>query len=441
MAKDAPAPLPADRSETAFTDYKPAFSKAQAVAEANRCLYCEGAPCIKACPTGINIPEFIRKISTGNVTGSAKTIFSANILGMSCARVCPVEELCEGDCVYHGLDMPPIAIGRLQRYATDEAFDQGRRFFEAGPDTGRSVGCVGGGPASLAAAHELRRLGHRVTIYERGARLGGLNTTGVAPYKMRSDRALEEVDWILGIGGIEVQTGVEVGADLPWADLEARHDAIFLGAGLGADRKLGVPGEHAPGIHGAVAFIEAMKLGKVDVQHVHHALVIGGGNTAMDCVRECLGLGIEHVTLVYRKDEASMSGYAHEWSAARKLGANAMWHALPTAFLGDTHVTGARVTRLHVDGSPVAGSEVEIPASLVLVAIGQGRLGQLVAGLPGVSLQGGRVVVDDDGYTGRPGLYAGGDCANGGKEVVNAAAEGKRAAIAIDRSFKEAAHG
>ncbi len=429
---DAPKPIPDDRAERAFADYKPALSQAAAIAEANRCLFCEDAPCIRACPTSIDIPQFIRKISTGNLRGSAGTIFASNILGASCARVCPVEELCEGDCVHNALGQPPIAIGRLQRHATEAAIARGYTYFEAGPDSGLSVGLVGGGPASLAAAHELRRLGHRVTIYERAQHLGGLNLTGVAPYKMRADRAADEVDWILGIGGVDVQLGVEVGASLPWSELEARHDALFLGVGLGADRLLNIPGAQLDGVQGAVAFIEQMKLGPVDLKHVHHAVVIGGGNTAVDCVRELLGLGVQNVTMIYRRGEDSMSGYAHEWSAAKKEGARAVWGALPVAFEGDFRLESVRCAYLNVDGTPVAGSALEIPAQLALLAIGQSRLGALVAGLDGVTVDGGRVVVDAQGFTGRPGLWAGGDCANGGKEVVNAAAEGKRAALAMD---------
>src|SRR4051812_30208602 len=198
--------LKGDRSETGFSDHKPAYTDAQAKTEANRCLFCADAPCIKACPTSIDIPQFIRKIATDNLKGSARTIFDANILGMSCARVCPVEVLCVGDCVYNEMGVDPIQIGKLQRYATDTAFAEGWRFFEAGKDTGKSVGLVGAGPSSLAAAHELRRQGQRVTIYDKRAVVGGLNTTGVAPYKMKADRSLDETAWVLGIGGIEILT-------------------------------------------------------------------------------------------------------------------------------------------------------------------------------------------------------------------------------------------
>lgn len=438
--------LPPERAEAGFADYKPAYTQTQALAEANRCLYCVDAPCVQHCPTAINIPEFIRKISTGNVEGAARTIFSANVLGMSCARVCPVEVLCAGACVYNDLESPAIEIGKLQRYATDAAFAAGWQFFEAGPATGKHVGIVGGGPAALAAAHELRRLGHGCTIYDAGGVLGGLNTTGVAPYKMRADRALDEVEWILQIGGIEVVSDVVVGRDLSFAELESRHDALVIALGLGADRMLDIPGKQLAGIHGAVAFIAAFKLGQVDLAGVQHAVVLGGGNTAVDAVRELLGLGVPEVTMLYRGDEAQMSGYGHEWKAAKVEGARASWRSQPLEYVsspsrpsgsdGDGRVSGLRCARLGADRKAIAGSEFELPAQLVLLAIGQARLGAMAAALPGVQVEDGRVVVDADGATGRPKVYAAGDCANGGKEVVNATAEGKRAAQAIDRALR-----
>jgi glutamate synthase (NADPH/NADH) small chain len=420
------------RSETVFEDFKPAYTKGQALAEANRCLYCQDAPCIQACPTAINIPEFIRKISTGNVRGSAKTIFDSNILGMSCARVCPVEVLCVGACVYNEMGVPPIQIGKLQRYSTDAAFEAGWRYYEAGADTGKSVGLIGAGPASLACAHELRRYGHAVTIYEKRAVVGGLNSTGVAPYKMKSDRAVEEAEWVLAIGGVDVQTGVEVGRDVQWSDLLARHDALFVGMGLGPDRLVSGPGSHLAGIHGAVEYIEALKLGTVDLTGVSRAVVLGGGNTAIDAVRELLGLGVPDVAMVYRGDEAGMSGYIHEWNAAKVSGARGLWHTQPTGFEGLDGVTGVRCVRTDASKRVLPDTEHVVPADLVLVAIGQSKLGDLLAGLHGVEVdKGGRVVADERGATGRPGVFVGGDCRNGGKEVVNAAAEGKAAAQGI----------
>jgi glutamate synthase (NADPH/NADH) small chain len=423
--------LPDDRSESVFEDYKPAYNTAQAAVEANRCLYCHDAPCIKACPTHIDIPEFIRKIATGNVKGSAKTIFDSNILGMSCARVCPVEVLCVGDCVYNAMGVPPINIGKLQRYATDMAFDKGWTYYEAGADSGKSVGLVGAGPASLAAAHRLRRFGHRCTIYEKRDVVGGLNTTGVAAYKMRADRSEDEVAWVLGIGGIDVVTGVRIPDDIGWDELAGRHDALFIGFGLGADSWLSLPGADLDGIWGAVDFIEKMKVDRVHINGVRTALVIGGGNTAIDAVRQLRGLGIADVRMVYRGGEAAMAGYEHEWDAAKEEGVSVMWNAVPVAFEGGDHVDNVVLVRTNEDKRPIPGSEFGVAADIVLLAVGQAKLSDLVAGLQGVAVQGGKIVTDARGATGRKGVWAGGDGRNGGKEVVNAVAEGRDAAVAI----------
>lgn len=429
---DPRSPLKLDRSENVFTDYKPAYTEAQAVAEATRCLYCSDAPCMHACPTHIDVPQFIRKIASHNDKGSARTIFDANILGMSCARVCPVETLCVGSCVYNHLGHPPIQIGRLQRYATDRAFDQGWRYYEAGPDTGKKVALIGAGPASLACAHELRRRGHGAVILEKRQEIGGLNTTGVAPHKMKADQGVREAEWVLGIGGIEVRTGVEVGKDISVADLDKQFDAVFVGLGLGPDTPLQVPGEALTGVHGAVAWIEQFKLGQLDLRGVQSCLVIGGGNTALDCVREAITLGIPNVTMVYRGTEKGMPGYSHEWKAAQVKGAKAEWQAVPVAFEGPGKVQRAVLQRLDASKKPIVGATFAVQADLVLMAIGQARIGDLVGGLEGIAVERGVVVTDAHGATGRPGWYAGGDCRNGGKEVVNAAAEGKAAAIAID---------
>ena len=431
-----PAEPTHQRSESAFTDYKLPLLRDAAVAEANRCLFCHDAPCIKACPTAIDIPQFIRKIATDNVRGSAKTIFESNILGMSCARVCPVEVLCVGACVYNELEQPPIEIGKLQRYATDRAYEAGWTFFEAGRPTGKRVALIGAGPASLAAAHELRRFGHACTIFEKRAVVGGLNATGVAPYKMRADRAMTEVEWVLSIGGIEVRTGVSVGTDVTPEALEREFDAVFVGVGLGADSRLGVPGEELAGVHGAVAWIESMKLGRVDVGAIRRAAVIGGGNTAIDVVREVAGLGIPHVEMIYRGTREGMSGYAHEWTAALAEGAHAEWRAVATAIEGGAgRVERVRCVRVDENKRAIAGSEFVVEADLVLLAIGQSKLGAMLAGLGGIAVESGRIRTDATGFTGRSKWYAGGDCTNGGKEVVNAAAEGKRAARAIDAAL------
>jgi len=367
---------------------------------------------------------------------------------MSCARVCPTEVLCEGECVLNELGGPAIHIGQLQRYATDIAFAEGWRFFEAGASSGKSVGLVGGGPASLAAAHALRVMGHACTIYERRAMIGGLTVTGIAPYKIRADRAAEEVEWLLKIGGIEVQTEVEVGEKLSLSELESRHDALFFGFGLGPDSRLSTQGEELEGIQGAVAFIEEMKLGPVDLSGVEHALVIGGGNTAVDASRELLGLGVQSVSLVYRGGEAAMKGYSHEWAAAKQAGAQGLMQVLPLFFKRSTegHVQAVRCIRTDAEKRVIEGTEFDLKADLVLLAIGQSKLGRLLGNLGGIELEHDCVQIDEQGATGRPGYFAGGDCVNGGKEVVNAAQEGKRAATAIHawlqagQSLKGGAH-
>jgi dihydropyrimidine dehydrogenase (NAD+) subunit PreT len=433
--------LPSGRAEEGFKDKKPLYTPAEAMAEANRCLYCADAPCIKACPTAINIPEFIRKISTGNVKGSARTILTANILGQSCAQACPVEVLCAGSCVYTGWGREPINIGRLQRYAVETTLAKTPNLFQAKPPTGKRIALVGSGPASIAAAGLLALEGHTCIIYERKAIPGGLNSLGIAPYKLKSDEALKEMEWVFSLGRIELRTGVEVveqakgPGQVSASELLASHDAVFLGLGLGADSKMKIPGEDGEGVQGATHLIERLKVEPgLKLQGVKHAIVVGGGNTALDIAHELALLGVQ-VDMVYRRSEQDMGGYVHELDGARKDGVRLVENRQPVEIVRkDGKVVAVKLAATS-DGKPVPGSEEVVPAELVVMAIGQERATGVARAFSGVELDSrGRVKVEPSTHrTGNAKVWSGGDCVNGGKEVVNAVAEAKIAVRDIQR--------
>jgi glutamate synthase (NADPH/NADH) small chain len=431
--------LPAGRLEERFTEKKPLYTPAEALAEANRCLYCVDAPCIKACPTSIDIPTFIRKIATDNVKGAARTILTANLLGESCGQVCPVEVLCAGDCVYNDWGRDPIKIGRLQHFAVTETLKRDPKLFTRAPLTGKKVALVGAGPASIAAAGYLALLGHETVIFEKRSIPGGLNTLGIAPYKMKGDAALAEIEWVLSLGGVELRTGVEVvkgeagAGQVSSADLLRDYDAVFLGLGLGPDSHLGIPGEDGGGVVGAVALIERIKAHEaLSLAGVKRAIVVGGGNTALDALHELSLLGIA-TTMVYRRSEGEMTGYTHELAAARLDGGHLIENRVPVSVVRE----GERVTALRVaearEGRAVGGTESDLPADLLVVAIGQSRATQVALAFEGVEVDSkGRVQVDATTHrTGNARVYSGGDCVNGGKEVVNAVAEAKVAVKAM----------
>ena len=416
--------LPGGRLESRLADSKPLYSDGEAIAEANRCLYCHDAPCIAACPTGIDIPTFIRKIGTENVRGSARAILSANILGYSCARVCPVEVLCAGACVYNAWERTPIAIGRLQRYATEKIMASGvaAALLPRAAANGKRIACVGAGPASLACAGYLALEGCSVTLYEKRGIAGGLNVTGVAPYKMHAEGGVAEVEFIRSLG-VTIKTGAEVGKDLKPEQLLQEHDAVFLGCGLGTDSALDIPGAQGDGVTGAVAWIERLKLQPgFALTGVTHAVVVGGGNTAIDAARELAKLGVPEVAMLYRRSEADMSGYAHELEHARAEGVRLIERATPAAFVRE----GARLKAVQLADSR------EFPCELAILAIGQGSLGSLAQSFAGVTTDAkGRVVAEaGTGRTANPKLWVGGD-ATGGELVVTAVQDGKRAARSI----------
>lgn len=428
----SPYSLPSERLEAKFADKYPPLTRSEAEFESARCLYCYDAPCIKSCPTSIDIPTFIRKIATGNLRGSARTILEANLLGASCAKVCPVEVLCESTCVYTGWDREAIPIGRLQRYAMDHA--RSTDLLPKHESNGKSVALVGAGPASLACAGTLALAGYRAVLFERNEVPGGLNSTGVAPYKLRADAALDEVAFIEELG-VEMKLGVSVGADVTAAQLLEEFDAVFLGPGLGDDSKLGVAGEDGAGVIGAVAWIRQMKLdASASVDGVTRALVVGGGNTAIDVARELRGLGVESVTMSYRRDRGSMSAYEHELSQGLDEGVTIAECSAVREIVRDEAgaLVGARLVRTD-DGAPTDEDIGIMPADLVVVAIGQAKLHALATQFDGVECDDrGRIVVSEDFATGNPRVFAGGDAVNGGMEVVNAVHDGQAAARAID---------
>jgi glutamate synthase (NADPH/NADH) small chain len=428
--------LPVPRNLEKFPDLHPPLDANSALSEANRCLYCFDAPCTVACPTHIDVPRFIKKIASGNLQGSAMTILDANILGLSCSRVCPVDVLCEGSCVMLRHDRKPIEIARLQRYAMDRYYDGSPELAPRSPAVTGRVACVGGGPASLACAAELRRHGCAVTIFDNRAYPGGLNTFGVAEYKLRPSDSLREVEMVRSLG-VEFQQ-TEVGANVSLEDLEREYDYIFIGVGLGAMESLGIPGEASHGVVDALRFIERYKTMR-DFQVGRRVVVIGGGNTAIDAANAAKRLGADEVHLFYRRTEREMPAFSFEYDHSKLEGVQFHWLAQPVEVLTrDGYAVAAKFveTRLSEADStgrrrpePVPGTEFVIECDMVIPALGQSRLTGL---LRGVELERGTIVVDRaTGRTSNPRYYAGGDCVNGGREVVDAVADGMRAALAI----------
>jgi dihydropyrimidine dehydrogenase (NAD+) subunit PreT len=429
-----------------FGDLHPPFDRQAAVLEANRCLYCFDAPCTIACPTHIDVPSFIKKIASGNLAGSARTILDANILGASCSRACPVEVLCEGACVMHRYNKQPIQIARLQRFAMDALHESGAPLpFTPGADTGLSVALVGAGPASLACAAELRRRGIRATLYDARPLPGGLNSYGVAEYKLPLVESLREIDMLTELG---VEFHFETMIDkATLVKLEREHDAIFLGIGLGAIHQLGVAGEQLAGVTNALDLIAGYKSGSQMTVPVR-VVVVGAGNTAIDAAIAAVRLGAADVHIVYRRGPEQMSAFRFEYEHAKNEGVKFLWHVQPTAVLGDRTVEGVKLAKLvsTEDGSivPENGSEFTLAADLVVLSIGQGTHTSFLSedgnGSAKVQLERGRILIDRaTGQTSNPKVFAGGDCTNGGREVVDAVADGKRAGIGI-AAWLEAQH-
>lgn len=426
-----------------FADLHPPFEAQAAVIESNRCLNCFDAPCTSACPTHIDVPKFIKKIASSNLHGAALGILDANILGASCARVCPVEVLCEGACVMHGFNEQPIEIGRLQRFAMDNFHVHGgrlpRRSDEKRPE---KIACIGAGPASLAAAAELQQQGFQVTIFDKRSLPGGLNTYGIAEYKLPLTDSLREIELIKDLG-VEFRLGIEIRGETSLAELEAEFDIIFIGAGLGAMHRLAIPGESHPGVIDALQFIEDYKAGKLfwvegDV------VVIGAGNTAIDAANAAKRLGAKSVSILYRRTREHISAFDFEYRQALQEGVRFLWLTqLMAIHSSSTDITSVECMRMEIgpDGSlkPVDASTFHLECNMVIPAIGQSPLLELLNQCRDVKLEQGRVIVDrETGQTTNPKYFAGGDCVNGGREVVDAVADGKRAGVAIARLLEVA---
>jgi dihydropyrimidine dehydrogenase (NAD+) subunit PreT len=437
-------PLDITQIEQNFAEINPAMTQAEAFAEANRCLYCFDAPCMHACPTHIDVPSFIKKIASDNLLGSARVIFDANPIGATCARVCPVEVLCEGACVEGTLLQKPIEIGRLQRYATDYAMSNGKQIFTKGAFIGKSVGIVGSGPAGLSCGAYLARLGYDVTVYEKNEKPGGLDTYGMAEYKMPQSVSLSEAEHVEKMG-VKFETNTLIGSapasisngvrHVAFEELMRDHDAVFIAVGLGETNRLNIPGEELEGVYDALQFIEKVKTRDwASVPLGKNVVVIGAGNTAIDAVTQAKRLGAERVTLVYRRTEKDASAYDYELELARKDGIEFVWQAAPIGILPDndgTHVGSLRCEK--TDGSLEL---FEIKCDQVIKAVGQQKMRSFFADVASVETDDkGRVVVNGQMQTSNPKVFAGGDCANGGKEAVDASQMGKLAAMGIHETL------
>ena len=420
-----------------FCDSHAPLNLTQAQIESDRCYYCFNAPCTLACPTSIDVPQFIQRIAQGNLRGAAQTILESNALGGMCSRVCPTENLCEKDCVRNTNENKPVEIGLLQRFATDAYFsDPGEPLFTRAAPSGRRVAVVGAGPAGLAAAHRLALLGHAVVLFEARSKLGGLNEYGLASYKTTQNFAQKEIDWLLSIGGIEVRTGQVLGRDITVDGLVESYDAVFLGLGLAGVNALGIVEPQVDGLRAAVDFIADIRQAAdvADVPVGRSVIVIGGGMTAVDAAVQARKLGAREVSIVYRRGAEAMSASAYEQEWAQKNGVNIRHWAAPKEILAANGVlTGVRFATTKTEAGKLVetGETFTLVADMVLTAIGQSFVAEPVGTT--ITLEQGRIRADEDGRTSHSKIWAGGDCRFGGLDLtVDAVEQGKRAAISID---------
>lgn len=429
-----------------FSDIHPPFeTKDAAMVEANRCLFCYDAPCMKSCPTGIDVPKFIKQIATENIKGSAHTILVSNIMGAGCSKVCPVEKLCEGACVYNLMEETPIHIAKLQRYATEIAMQKNWQLFERKPSNGKKVAVVGAGPAGLSCAHVLSREGVDVTIFEKETKGGGLMTYGIAAYKVTPQFCEDEVNYILGVGGIEIKYNQELGKDISLAQLKKEFDAVYLGIGVGVARQLDIPGEKLEGVVDAIQFIYDIRANGFSTVPVGDKVaVIGMGMTAIDAATQAKRLGAKEVTLVYRRTEAEKPCTDVELDIAKLDGCEIIWLAAPQRIKGSGGKVKQLVCSVMKLGEPDAsgrkspvdtGETFTLDVDMVIKAAGQVPFEKLVKKFK-IQNSKGKISIDSNCATNIKGVFAGGDAVNGGKEVVDAVQAGKDGAAAILRHLK-----
>ena len=420
-----------------FKQKKPLMNGTEAFVESSRCLFCYDAPCIKACPTHIDIPLFIKQIHTGNVDGAAETIYDQNWMGNACGKVCPTQVLCEGACVLNHAHVKPIEIGRLQNFATRQAIEADKQLYRKGEPNGKKVAVIGAGPAGIACACELSVLGYAVTIFEAHEKPSGLTVYGTAPYKITNEEALSEVAYLQKQLGFDIQYESPVVSEAQIRDLEAQYDAIFLGVGIGPTSSLGIPGEDLNQVIGAVEFIQNLRFKKHRMHMPQSVVVLGGGNTAMDAASESARMGAEKVYLAYRRSKDAMGAYWFEYDLALSAGVQGVFNASPKEILEkDGNVAGVKFIKTALENgrlSEIPGSEFVIECDMVIKATGQAKMGDFLKQIEGLTLDASqRIVVDPVHFqTSNPKYFAGGDAVNGGAEVVNGAYEGKQAALGI----------
>lgn len=417
-----------------FEQIHPLMDASVAAKKSARCLFCHDAPCITACPTGIDIPMFIRQINSGNVMGAANTIYSANYFGQICGKVCPTEVLCEGACVYNEQDIAPVEIGALQTFACNKAIHSNYPLGRLAKLNNKKIAVIGSGPSGIACACELRKLGYDVDVFEAKSKPSGLALYGTAPYKILNREVTEELKYLEEQFGFNLKLNHMVSDPMA---LQAEYEAVFLGIGLGKTRSLGIPGEELVNSHCASEYIEQVKLYPLTAHTGNKVLVIGGGNTAMDAASESARLGAETVIIAYRRDRESMSAYDFEYTLAKDAGAKSMFGVSPVRILGDEKVEGVEFMRTaQLDGKleAIVDSNFVVECDVVIRATGQKKLIEFLGKIDGLELdRKDRIIVNDNGQTTNPKFFAAGDAVNGGAEVVNAVAEGKLAAKGIDR--------